>query len=126
MAITHHDDPLIDDVLAKVRTWESLDFARIADDFTQDGVLHSMMGTPIKGRANILKIISRHFGDATGLEMNVLAAARAGDLVFLERVDSLYFGDKRAVVPIIGVVEMRGGKVAAWREYYDLQQAMPQ
>ena len=125
MAMTRHDDPLINDVLAKVRTWESLDFARIADDFTEDGVLHSMMGTPIKGRANILKIISRHFGHATGLEMKVLAAARVGNLVFLERVDSLYFGDKQATVPIVGVVEVRDGKVAAWREYYDLQQAMP-
>jgi limonene-1,2-epoxide hydrolase len=123
--MTSHEDPLVNDVLAKVRTWESLDFARIADDFTEDGVLHSMMGTPITGRASILKIIKRHFGDATGLEMKVLAAARAGNLVFLERVDTLHFGDKRAEVPIVGVVELRDGKVAAWREYYDLQQAMP-
>ena len=39
-----------------------------------------------------------------------------------ERVDNFLVGDKRVSVSCMGVFELRGGKIAAWRDYWDLQQ----
>jgi limonene-1,2-epoxide hydrolase len=37
-----------------------------------------------------------------------------------ERVDVFEMGGKHVEVPVAGVFEIRGGKIAAWRDYFDL------
>jgi limonene-1,2-epoxide hydrolase len=39
--------------------------------------------------------------------------------VFTERVDVVEVGGKRLTVHINGIFEVRDGKIAAWREYFD-------
>jgi len=47
--------------------------------------------------------------------------AGAGDVVFTERVDWLVRTDGSRIGPwpVVGVTEFRGGKISAWREYFD-------
>ena len=35
-------------------------------------------------------------------------------------VDRFRFGDKRVELPCAGVFEIRDGKIAVWRDYFDL------
>jgi limonene-1,2-epoxide hydrolase len=53
---------------------------------------------------------------------NVVAA---GDVVCTERVDWLVRPDGSRVgpLPIVGVTEFRDGKITAWREYFDSNNA---
>ena len=41
-------------------------------------------------------------------------------VVLAERVDSFAFGDKRISLPVMGTFELAGGKIAKWRDYFDL------
>jgi limonene-1,2-epoxide hydrolase len=45
--------------------------------------------------------------------------ASKGGLVFAEWIDAFELGGKRVVLPVVGVFEVREGKVAVWREYFD-------
>ena len=49
-----------------------------------------------------------------------------GDVVLTERVDVFDTGDKTISLPVMGTFELRDGKIAAWRDYFDLQQFMAQ
>jgi limonene-1,2-epoxide hydrolase len=44
-----------------------------------------------------------------------------GNTVMTERVDDLYDaqGRRLASLPVMGVFELRDGKIAAWRDYFD-------
>ena len=46
-------------------------------------------------------------------------AAAAGDVVLTERIDHIGTGDTRFPVPVMGAFEVRDGKIARWRDYFD-------
>ena len=50
----------------------------------------------------------------------------AGDVVLTERVDVFVYPDKTIELPVMGTFEVRDGKIAAWRDYFDLNQYMSQ
>ena len=54
------------------------------------------------------------------------AYASAGATVFNERVDSFLVNGRSVVVPVAGVFEISGGKIKAWRDYFDLATYMNQ
>ena len=45
--------------------------------------------------------------------------AAAGDVVLTERIDHIGSGDVSFPVPVMGVFEVRDGKIARWRDYFD-------
>ena len=45
--------------------------------------------------------------------------AAAGDVVLTERIDHIGSGDASFPVPVMGVFEVRDGKIARWRDYFD-------
>jgi limonene-1,2-epoxide hydrolase len=46
--------------------------------------------------------------------------AADGDVVLTERIDTFEMGGKDVVLPVMGVFEVRDGKIAAWRDYFDM------
>jgi len=42
-----------------------------------------------------------------------------GNLVFTERVDRFTMNGRTVALPVAGVFEIRDGKIAAWRDYFD-------
>ena len=47
-------------------------------------------------------------------------------MVFTERVDRFRIMGKQVALPVAGVFEIRNGKIAAWRDYFDMQTWMKQ
>ena len=45
-----------------------------------------------------------------------------GEIVMVERVDHFLIGERHVSVPWMGIFEIDDGKIAAWRDYWDLQQ----
>jgi limonene-1,2-epoxide hydrolase len=43
-----------------------------------------------------------------------------------ERVDVFTYPDKSIELPVAGVFEVRGDKIAAWRDYFDVNMFMSQ
>ncbi|MFZ4601960.1 MAG: nuclear transport factor 2 family protein [Alphaproteobacteria bacterium] len=99
--------------------WRALDWRKVADMFTPDGVLHSMMVDPIVGREAIYK---RVMGLADGLQSITLKIAHMGvvdGVLFMERVDEFVIRGKAGSAPVVGVLEFEGSLIKVWREYYD-------
>jgi limonene-1,2-epoxide hydrolase len=62
----------------------------------------------------------------TKVEFKILTTASAGDLVFNERIDSFVVNGRPIAVPIAGAFELAGGKIKAWRDYFDRATYMKQ
>ena len=58
----------------------------------------------------------------TALPWEVIHIVADGDIVMTERVDHFLVGTAKVSVPCMGIFELRDGKIAAWRDYWDLKQ----
>ena len=119
MNSTTDDDAKLAVVRDMVAAWHARDWKKVGDLFTEDGVLHSMMVEPVRGRAAIAARIA-HLG--AGIERITLDIRHLGVIdgtVFMERVDRFVYMGKTGAVPVTGVLEIEGDRVKVWREYYD-------
>ncbi|HQN49965.1 MAG TPA: limonene-1,2-epoxide hydrolase family protein [Phenylobacterium sp.] len=99
--------------------WKAMDWRKVADMFTPDGVLHSMMVEPVVGREAVYKRVS---GLSDGLESITLNLRNLGVVdgtLFMERVDEFVIRGKAGSAPVVGVLEFEGPLIKVWREYYD-------
>ena len=108
------------------RTWSTLNIDKVMEFFTEDAVYHNMMLDPAKGKAAVRKTIDGFMPGTTKVEFKVLTTVSAGDLVFNERVDSFVVNGRPIAVPVAGAFELTGGKIKAWRDYFDLATYMRQ
>jgi|SRR5690242_9412649 limonene-1,2-epoxide hydrolase len=89
--------------------------------FADDAVYHNMPMDPAKGKDAIRKAINTFLPMATSIEFKILRTVAAGNVVCNERIDKFNLGGKRVELPVAGVFEIRNGKIALWRDYFDLQ-----
>jgi limonene-1,2-epoxide hydrolase len=56
-----------------------------------------------------------------GIRIETLAAAASGSVVVTERIDHLTdaAGNVLVSIPLAGTLEVRDGKISAWRDYFD-------
>lgn len=108
---------LIEDFCA---AWSRLDPAELAAYFTEDGVYHNMPAAPVQGRAAIEQFIRGFTASWTQTDWEIRTLLEAGDVVIAERIDRTRAGEKRVDLPCTGVFEIRDGKIACWRDYFDL------
>ena len=116
----------IDVVNQMFDAWRNLDWDKILDLFTEDGVFHSMMLEPIKGR-EALNIWLKEQVIAAGFksfDFKVRNIASTGNLLLIERVDSFVINGKEGFIPVNGVFEIEGNRVKEWRDYYDHAQLL--
>jgi limonene-1,2-epoxide hydrolase len=100
--------------------WEARDQERILAAFTDDGIYHNIPMEPAKGKEAISGLLSFILGPASEISFEIVNIAASGDVVFTERVDTFRMGDKTVRLPVAGVFEVVDGKIAAWRDYFDL------
>ena len=81
---------------------------------------------PLKGIAAIRETINMFAAPAESITFEMRGIASAGDTVFTERVDHFKMMGKTISLPVAGVFEVRNGKIAAWRDYFDMQTYMKQ
>ena len=94
--------------------------------FTDDAVYHNIPVAPVTGRDAIRATIEMFTTGVERVEFRVLHIAAAGDVVLTERVDVFVLPDKIIELPVMGTFELRDGRIAAWRDYFDLNQYMTQ
>ena len=49
-----------------------------------------------------------------------------GDIVLTVRVDVFELPNGKVELPVMGTFEVKAGKIAAWRDYFDMKQFMDQ
>lgn len=100
--------------------WSRLDVDEIVDYFTEDGVYHNMPAQPVAGREGLKQFIGGFVANWDKTEWKVLNLLAEGDIVMAERLDCTIAGGKPVDLPCFGIFHMRDGKIAEWRDYFDM------
>lgn len=107
-----------------IKAWHDMDWDRVADLFTEQGSLHSMMKDPIVGREVLRAYLKKLVVGLERIELQVSTIGILDGKVFIERVDDFHVNGKHGRIPVVGVLEIENGKVKEWREYYDRAQLL--
>jgi limonene-1,2-epoxide hydrolase len=108
-----------------ITAWKVADWRKVADLFAENGSLKSMMVEPVNGRPAIYeRIAALGKGAPGGVVLDVAHIGVIDGLVFIERTDRFTYNGHAGAVPVVGVLDIRDGKVQEWREYYDRAQLL--
>jgi len=107
-------------------SWAKGDLDAIVDFFTDDAVYHNIPIAPVTGRAAIRDTITGFTAGVDTVEFRVINIAASGSAVLTERVDAFITPTLTIELPVMGTFEVVDGKIAAWRDYFDLNQFMSQ
>jgi limonene-1,2-epoxide hydrolase len=89
--------------------------------FTPDAVYHNIPFEPAVGTDAIRAVLDMFIPGSPEVTFEMVNVASNGPVVFTERVDHLSFNGVSVALPVAGVFEVRDSKIAAWRDYFDLQ-----
>ena len=113
-----------------IASWGDHDIDKTLSYVSEDCFYHNIPLDPIKGKATMRKFLEPFFGK-TGfsapfsLKPEILHVVAQGDLVFQERIDHYAIGNSHYDIPDVGVYEVRAGKIAVWKDYFDMGQFQP-
>lgn len=107
-------------------TWPTGDVDAICAYFTDDAVYHNIPVDPVTGRDAIKAAIAGFTAGVDRIEFEMRHLVADGPVVMTERVDVFHFPGHEIALPVMGTFEVRDGKIAAWRDYFDLNQFMSQ
>jgi limonene-1,2-epoxide hydrolase len=113
-------------VLRFCDAWSAFDVDAILEFFTDDAVYHNIPIAPVRGRDEIRTTIAGFTAGVDRLEFKVLNVASNGNVVLTERVDYFHMGERTVELPVMGTFEVEGGRIKAWRDYFDMNQFMSQ
>ncbi len=100
--------------------WSRKDAEELLGFFTDDAVYHNIPMPPVAGKAAIREVFGLFLPPSESIEWEMLHLAVAGDVVFTERVDRFVIGGRTIALPVAGVFELEGGRIKAWRDYFDM------
>ena len=102
-------------------SWRNRNIDEILGFLATDAVYHNVPVAPIVGRDAIRGIFTAFLDTFASASLDVVTMAAAPDLVLAERVDRFVLNDGRKVeLPVTGVFELQGGKIARFSDYFDL------
>ena len=113
----HDNEQIIREFIA---AWSNLDAEELTSYFTEDGVYHNMPTDPVAGHDNLRGFIAAFLSSWDKTDWELLNLFSSGDVVMAERMDRTVVAGKPVDLPCCGVFEMRGGKIAVWRDYFDM------
>ena len=106
--------------------WAKGDLDTLMDFFTDDAVYHNIPVAPVSGKEAIRQTIAGFTAGVDRVEFRVLNIVGEGNVVLTERVDAFFTPAVTIELPVMGTFEIVDGKIAAWRDYFDLNQFMSQ
>ena len=112
-----------DQVRAFVLAFKRKDVDGIVAFFADDAIYHNMPMAPLQGRERIRAAIQGFVAPAAQVQwlLNAIAETDTGT-VLTERVDRFLMGTKWVALPVMGAFDFQGGKISAWRDYFDMNQ----
>src|SRR6202022_2199790 len=76
---------------------------------------------PVQGREAIKEFIAGFTAGFDGIDFQVHPQVSDGNVVMNERTDVMHRKDGGEIpLPVTGVFEVIDGRIAAWRDYFDL------
>ena len=94
--------------------------ALMTDDCEYDNVPMSK----VFGTEAVKQILGPFAAGCSEIEWVIVRQSAAGDMtsgvVLNERIDRFKMGERWVELPLAGVFEIKNGKIALWRDYFDL------
>ena len=115
-----HDNDAIITAFVKEYDAPAPDATRLASYLTEDAVYHNIPMAPITGRDKIAAALGGMASQFTSCGWEVKHQVASGDVVMNERIDRFTIGGKEVEIPVMGTFVLRDGKIAEWRDYFDL------
>ncbi|HEV3113257.1 MAG TPA: limonene-1,2-epoxide hydrolase family protein [Candidatus Binataceae bacterium] len=109
-----------------LNAWSRLDFPAAAELVTDSFVYQPDPSAKlVHGKHAVLALWQSYLKFMKSYEFRTLHMLSAGNVVMMERLE--WIGTKRGKteLPIMGVFEVAGGKLTAWRDYWDTKMAAP-
>ena len=114
-------------VSAFIDAFRQADLDRIMDFFEEDAIYHNIPLEPAQGTEAIRAVLQGFIAMASETDWIVHRIAEDADgVVMTERTDRFLVGETWVEIPVMGTFELRGGKLCAWRDYFDLAQFQKQ
>lgn len=89
--------------------------------FTPAAVYHNIPLPPATGIDAIREALNMYVPGSPEIQFEILRMASSGSVVFTERIDRMTFNGKAVQLPVVGVFELDGDRISAWRDYFDMQ-----
>jgi limonene-1,2-epoxide hydrolase len=110
-----------------IDAFNAVNMDRIMGHFADDAIYHNIPVAPVTGRAAIRGAVQRFMGMASHVDWQLRNIAVSGTgVVLTERVDRFLINGKWVELPVMGAFEVAGGKITAWRDYFDMKQFQTQ
>lgn len=100
--------------------WSSLDVDEITGWFTDDAVWDNIPIGAVSGKADLRRAIEGWLARTASARIEIVNLAVSGNVVLTERVDHVHVSSMQRDAPAMGAFEIRGDKIAAWRDYFDM------
>ncbi len=102
--------------------WQALDVDAVMDCFTADAVYVNVPLEPVHEGAAAIRAAVEGFmamGEAIEFVVHHTAESPATGVVMNERTDRFRIRGEWLEAPVVGVFELRDGRISAWRDYFD-------
>ena len=103
------------------KAFDRLDLEAALSYLTEDCVHDDKPVGIHKGKEEIRQFFLPQMKTMKSFRAELKETLATGNLVMNERVDWVELqGGKKAALPVMGAFEIREGKIAVWRDYYDM------
>ena len=102
--------------------WGRADLDFIMDAFAEDAIYHNMPMQALEGKAAIRAGIEAFLKQSpAGIDFEIVNQVAAGNLVMNERIDTFENEGNKTAAPVAGFFQIDdAGKIAVWRDYFDM------
>lgn len=105
---------------------DNRDVGDLASFLTDDAIYYNIPMAPVTGRdaiaENIATVIRPGAPGIMSIDFRLVNVAANGEVVMTERVDVFKLPDRSFELQVMGTFEITGGRISAWRDYFDLNQ----
>ncbi|MEX0665751.1 MAG: limonene-1,2-epoxide hydrolase family protein [Acidimicrobiia bacterium] len=108
-----------------ISSWSRGDVEDMVQCCADDVRYQNMPMEPGVGTAALREVQEMFFSVAQDFRIEVHQQVSYENLVMQERTDYYSIGGSAITLPICGVFEIESGRIAAWREYFDMATCTP-
>ncbi len=107
--------------------WKRLDFVGATGLLTDSFIFQADPSVkPIEGRDAVGKEWQSYLKFMASYDFKISQMLSSNNVVMVERVEWIGTRKGKTIeLPIVGVFELTGGKISAWRDYWDPRMALP-
>jgi limonene-1,2-epoxide hydrolase len=124
-AISHKEEAMSTEneqvVVDFFRAFDRLDLEGALSYLTEDCVHDDKPVGIHRGKEEIRRFFAPQMKELKSFRAELKETLSVGTMVMNERVDWIELqGGKKAALPVMGAFEIQAGKIAVWRDYYDM------